>query len=164
MSKVKDRAAQLKEISKKFGYELKHTHALEIISHLDNNTNRHVALKNEKKIVSGLSFNKQPFGINHPFLQAYVIELKTPHRESIDFLVTNEPYLGLEDVFDFSESISSLRFLTEEEVNTSMLSLLDEDDAATGPNKPLLEWITDRAKETKSTTFLVFNDSGSNNS
>lgn len=157
MSKTKERAVQLKEISKKFGYELKHTHALEIISHLDNNTNRHVALKNDKKKAlssMGLNFDEAPYGVNTPFYQGYVIEV-TDRSEGFNFLVTEEPSLCLETLMEFSENIESLRFMTEEEVSKPGFSFTYEDADEPVPYKTLLEWINKRAKETREGTFLV---------
>ena len=47
MSKLKNQAKKLSQISKKYGYNIKHTHALEIISQLEGDSNRHVKLIKE---------------------------------------------------------------------------------------------------------------------
>ena len=40
MSSVKENAKKLKDQAKKYGYEIKHTHALELVSQLLKNNNR----------------------------------------------------------------------------------------------------------------------------
>lgn len=64
---IKRSAKKLKEISQKYGYEIKHCHALEILSQMENNTNWHVSSKEslitdkeEGKLEKPLSITGKP--------------------------------------------------------------------------------------------------------
>lgn len=60
---IKDNAKKLKTLSKKYGYDIKHSHALEIISILDNKANWHVAgLENPDIIKTGLKSLDEDLG------------------------------------------------------------------------------------------------------
>lgn len=161
MSELKDKAKNLKEISKKYGYDLKHTHALEIISQLDLNVNRHVALKKEKESQSffGLDFSKAPLSINVPFFEGFVIEI-VERDESVNFIITDERNLDLELLMEADIlNIKSFRFLTEDEVKkpgfSFRISKDDEEDLLV-PFKTLFDWIMHRAKEEKCGQFLLY--------
>ena len=59
MSRLKNQAKKLSQISKKYGYNIKHTHALEIISQLEGDSNRHVKLSKSTEASELLDENFQ---------------------------------------------------------------------------------------------------------
>lgn len=50
-NQVKNKAKLLKELSKKYGYDISHGHSLEIISHLENQVNWHVTVANSDQYI-----------------------------------------------------------------------------------------------------------------
>lgn len=171
MSEIKDQAKKLKEMAKKYGYELKHTHALEIISQLEFGTNRHVALKNEKPNPLEINFhdlkNSFEFEVRvnstlTEMVSGYVIEL-IDHNELVYFLVATDPCLDLEFLSkECGSQIQSLRVLSEKEVSKSGFEFEfydeDSDEEKKVPYNSLLEWIkADFKKNHEEFPFILKN-------
>ena len=162
-SQIKKQAKLLTEQAKKYGYEIKHTHALELVSQLLTNTNRHAALKNEAEYVPLIvaephlfKLGNFPHTIDIPFFQAYVLEFNCGD-ENVDFVVTDSLRTAFELMGESCLQLDHLRIMKPEELDLK-LSSLDEDTGERGEEKTLMEWIMAKHKACKSQHFTVFND------
>lgn len=166
MSELKDKAKQLKDISKKYGYEMKYTHALEIVSQLELNVNRHVALKNEKNKSQNFLFD---FSLAPIVLETHIrIDQRTIYvweprvvkitcSDDLDYIVVlDESVLDMSLFEDsFPELIQSISFLTKEEIEKKGLNYRFEGEDDLVPFNSFAEWILDQQKHTEEFAFVL---------
>lgn len=168
MSKIKEQFKKLTELAKKYGYEIKHTHALEIISQLELGVNRHVALKeeatpNREATKQWLKFclDGAPKALKLPFFEAYVLEIGLGSiGDGVEFIVTPSFGDAMERMGELAFSMSHLRILTAEDLNIKV-SKFSEEELAEGVEpvqKTILEWIMEKHENTKEKYFTVFSE------
>ena len=164
MSNVKIQAKKLKEIAQKYGYTLKHTHALEIVSQFLEGVNRHVALKNDQQnfdpfedfftiprfqLPGGKEALKLPFGV-----RKHVIEILF-FDETVDYFVTS----SLGEMFEEIQSADTIynaeilfkatafRVLQEEDLS-KQISFHNENNPELVDEKTIKEWIMEKHART----------------
>lgn len=165
---IKDNAKNLKIKAQEFGYNIKHTHALELVSQILEGTNRHVALKKEQgqnKNLEEMFFygrgptvfrlDKYPQALQLPFFKSHVLMVGLEHTESFELVVADSLSEAMELLGEAGLSLDYIQVLSPEDLDKEVRSGEEE-----GPEqvKTIRQWIMDKHQTTGDTSFTVFND------
>ena len=159
---IKESSKKLKTIAKKYGYEIKHTHALEIMSQLNHNVNRHVALKKEinKRMIFDLK--NQKYALDIPFFKSHVIKLNLKHSDTFHIYITNSIPNMFEDLLDFELNdeiileIESFELLQEKDLDDKVNWISKNKNGTTEYTMTIKEAIFEKHKECGLKSFSLF--------
>lgn len=165
MSEIKKQAKLLKEKAKEFGYEIKHTHALELISQVTKGVNRHVALKeNLKQKPNRFCLDDYEPAIKLPFgVEKHVIEIKCD--DFIHYYITDSFGTMFEEIFDeeFKDverllyNVDSFRVMTKEDLEEE-ITLMNSDYENLDEPKKIIDRIIEKAEKTGLESFSLFTE------
>lgn len=167
MSELKKQAKLLKEKAKGFGYEIKHTHALELISQINHGVNRHASLNKEKYSENNFFALANDPAIKLPFgVEKHVIELFD--GELFQYYVTSNLGLMFEEIYndeiieiielsEFLYNIESFKVLSKKDLEKKITQVNFYGESLSNPRK-LFDLILEKAKKTGLENFSLFTE------
>ena len=171
MSKIKDSAKKLAEQAKKYGYEIKHTHALELVSQILDGTNRHVSLKNEKEVSEEMFFyghgknswrmDKYERGFNVPFFSSHVFMVGFKGSELFDIIVADDMSTFFEILGEEALELEWIQVLSEKDMKKEIIHFKEDseiEEDSEFEKKTIFNSILDYHKVTGELSFSLFRD------
>lgn len=173
MSEIKDNAKKLCQKAKEFGYDIKHTHALELVSQITRGVNRHVGLKEEKKEESlskeemeemffygrgedSFRLDKFEKALRIPFFEAHVLMIGAKHSEEFEIVVSDDLSTAL-DLLQGEIDVDWIQVLSPKDLEKEVRQF-NEDEPEKEVVKTIYNWIMDKHNKTGETYFTVFMD------